>query len=107
MTDLNEAPIPYAKHLAALIYAIERAGAEYKSYCETWDTIDRKAQTTTTIAGAFLAAIFAFIPHFDVHAEPLLVVAILSVMLVLLFTILAALFAMRARESTLPPSVMS
>ncbi len=54
-TDLRE------KHQSALNYALSRAEAEYKSYCDTWESIDRKAQSTITLAGAFLAAIFAFI----------------------------------------------
>ena len=86
-----------------LLYAIERAEREYKSFCDTWDGIDRKSQVTTTIAGVFLGALFAFIPRFDNHADTLLVVLVLLVMGVLMVSIAASLWAMSARGSSLPP----
>ncbi|WEY42047.1 hypothetical protein [Paraburkholderia sp. SUR17] len=93
------------KQQSALNYALGRAEAEYKSYCDTWESIDRKAQATITLAGAFLAAVFAFIPRFDGRAEPLLIVGVIAVMLELLFTISAALLAIKPRGSNLPPCV--
>ncbi|MDN7178579.1 hypothetical protein M0D69_11205 [Caballeronia sp. SEWSISQ10-4 2] len=99
MPDIDIADL----HQKELLYAMERAEREYKSFCDTWDGIDRKAQITTTIAGAFLAALFTFIPRFDKHADVLLIVLVLTVMAVLLVSIAASLWALSARSSTLPP----
>jgi hypothetical protein len=86
-----------------LLYAIERAEKEYKSYCETWDGIDRKAQATTTVAGVFLGALFAFIPQLHRHADIHVIAVILVEMVVLIVAIGASLWATSARGSSLPP----
>src|ERR1700758_4510257 len=56
--------------LAARQSAIERAEKEYKIQCDVYDTADRKAQATTTIAGALLAADLGFVAKLSETPSP-------------------------------------
>ncbi|OUL70469.1 hypothetical protein [Paraburkholderia hospita] len=50
--------------------AIERAEKQYKLHCDVYDTADRKAQATTTIAGALLAADLGFVARLSETPSP-------------------------------------
>lgn len=92
-------------HCNARIAAIERAEKEYKLQCDVFDTADRKAQATTTIAGALLAADLGFVAKMSDAPGLLAQTALVAITVALGVSVLMALWAMYARDSNLPASV--
>ncbi|WP_157650762.1 hypothetical protein [Burkholderia ubonensis] len=90
--------------LAARRLAIERAEKEYKIQCDVFDTADRKAQATTTIAGALLAADLGFVAKLSEKPSLLAQSALVAITIALGCSVLMALWAMYARDSELPAS---
>ncbi|TGP40550.1 hypothetical protein EN871_27710 [bacterium M00.F.Ca.ET.228.01.1.1] len=90
-------------HNSARCAAIERAEKEYKVQCDVFDTADRKAQATTTIAGALLAADLGFVSRL-VEPSPIAQFMLVAITLALGCSVLMALYAMYARDCELPAS---
>jgi hypothetical protein len=90
--------------IAARRAAIERAEKEYKLQCDVFDTADRKAQATTTIAGALLAADLGFVAKLSDTPSLLTQLVLASITIALGASVLLALIAMFARDSELPAS---
>ncbi|MGY6255524.1 hypothetical protein ACXIVK_18845 [Paraburkholderia caledonica] len=82
--------------------AIERAEKEYKLQCDVFDSADRKAQGATTIAGALLAADLGFVSKLTDTPSGLAIVVLLVITGALGCSVLAALWALFARDSELP-----
>lgn len=83
---------------------IVAAGAEFKSLSDTYVSIDEKAQSTTTIAGVFLAAMFSLsVMRFDHQVSGITIGAVFVIMLTLLGSVIFSIFAMFARQTELPP----
>ncbi|WP_132376206.1 hypothetical protein [Paraburkholderia sp. BL9I2N2] len=82
--------------------AIERAEKEYKLQCDVFDSADRKAQGATTIAGALLAADLGFVSKLTDTPSLLAIVVLLVITGALGCSVLAALWALFARDSELP-----
>jgi len=95
-----------ALHCNARLAAIERAEKEYKLQCDVFDTADRKAQATTTIAGALLAADLGFVAKMSETPNLLAQIALVAITAALGASVLMALLAMFARDSNLPASVV-
>ncbi|ANB73618.1 hypothetical protein AYM40_15575 [Paraburkholderia phytofirmans OLGA172] len=91
-------------HQTARRSAIERAEKEYKVQCDVFDTADRKAQATTTIAGALLAADLGFVSKLSETPSLVAQVILVVITLALGCSVLMALCAMYARDSELPAS---
>jgi hypothetical protein len=85
--------------------AIERAEKEYKLQCDVFDTADRKAQATTTIAGALLAADLGFVSKLAETPSAVAQVILVIITAALGSSVLMALCAMFARDSELPASM--
>ncbi|MGF6933868.1 hypothetical protein OKW41_003007 [Paraburkholderia sp. UCT70] len=83
---------------------ISTAETEYKSLSTTYETIDRKAQATTAVAGVFLAAVFALASHVDGSTNSIVVWLVFLLMIVLLTCVVLAVGAMFARATELPPT---
>ncbi|MFM0052797.1 hypothetical protein [Caballeronia grimmiae] len=83
---------------------ISTAETEYKSLSTTYETIDRKAQATSAVAGVFLAAVFALASRVDGSTNSIVVWLIFLLMIVLLACIVLAVGAMFARATELPPT---
>ncbi|MEX3945580.1 hypothetical protein AB4Y44_39850 [Paraburkholderia sp. BR10937] len=90
--------------LAARRSAIERAEKEYKIQCDVYDTADRKAQATTTIAGALLAADLGFVAKLSETPSLFAQLALVAITGALGCSVLLALWAMYARDTELPAS---
>lgn len=82
--------------------AIERAEKEYKLQCDVFDSADRKAQGTTTIAGALLAADLGFVAKLTDTPSALAIVILLLITGALGCSVLLALLALYARDSDVP-----
>ncbi|MDI9698913.1 hypothetical protein QM312_23495 [Burkholderia cenocepacia] len=82
--------------------AIERGEKEYKLQCDVFDSADRKAQGTTTIAGALLAADLGFVAKLTDTPSPLAIVILLVITGALGCSVLMALWALYARDSDVP-----
>ncbi|WP_157130435.1 hypothetical protein [Burkholderia pseudomallei] len=82
--------------------AIERAEKEYKLQCDVFDSADRKAQGTTTIAGALLAADLGFVAKLTDTPSALAIVILLLITGALGCSVLSALWALYARDSHVP-----
>jgi hypothetical protein len=88
--------------------ALDRYEEEYKELLDTWRDLERKAQATITIAGAFLAGVFAFArqsgPPVSLEVKIFLVFAITLIVIVFLFSI--SVFSVRERHMA-PSSAMT
>ena len=86
------------------IKIIERALAactdEYREQADTWKTLETKAQVAITIAGVFLAAVFAFTRDPGLHCSIQMFLGI--TLLALLLTLFCALWVLKVEEFDLP-----
>ncbi|MGF6770684.1 hypothetical protein P3T18_003163 [Paraburkholderia sp. GAS199] len=82
--------------------AIERAEKEYKLQCDVFDSADRKAQGTTTIAGALLAADLGFVSKLTDTPSPQAIFVLVVITVALGCSVLAAIWALFARDSEVP-----
>jgi hypothetical protein len=82
---------------------------EYNDLNETWRHLDAKAQATATIAGIFIAGVFAFLTRQGVPVAALQRAILFAGIVFLAVSTLLALLAMRIREISRPPigSVLS
>lgn len=83
---------------------VARAEQEYKIWCDVFDTADRKAQATTTVASALLAAALAFIAKVDIGSSLFFRGSFTVITVALAVCIGCALWAMKVRETATPPS---
>ena len=82
---------------------LERYEGEYEELLENWRDLERKAQLTITIASAFLAGIFAFVRAGSSINPDVKIFLILAIIL-LLPTLLCALFVFSIKERYIAPS---
>ncbi|CAN7795995.1 hypothetical protein LJR267_009631 [Paraburkholderia hospita] len=82
--------------------AIERAEKQYKLHCDVYDTADRKAQATTTIAGALLAADLGFVARLSETPSPFALAMLIVITVALGVSVLLALWAMYVRDTEIP-----
>ncbi|SAK47950.1 hypothetical protein AWB80_01164 [Caballeronia pedi] len=82
--------------------AIERAEKEYKLHCDVYETADRKAQATTTIAGALLAADLGFVARLSERPSIFALTMLLVITIALGASVLLALWAMYVRDTEIP-----
>jgi hypothetical protein len=86
------------------IKIVERALAactdEYREQADTWKTLETKAQVAITVAGVFLAAVFAFTRDAGLDCGIKMFLGITLV--ALLFALFCALWVLKVEEFDLP-----
>lgn len=85
-------------------FALDRVQAEYDELTDTWKQLDSKSQATSTIAGIFVAASFAFIRNSALQLNGLEKTLLLLVLFSLVASILLAVSAMLVRTVPVPPT---
>lgn len=91
-------------HSDARTALLECAEREYEVWSDVYETADRKAQATMTIASALLAAALAFVAKVDAGSAVGFRLALTLITFFLAVSIFFALWAMRVRPTATPPS---
>ncbi len=88
--------------------ALDRAKHEYAELSDNWKQIDSKAHQTVTIAGFFLAAVFALsaTPTLD-GADAHVKAGVVALLALLTTTVICAIMCMRVREASMPTPAVS
>jgi len=92
------------KAAEAFEFAFDRTQAEYDELSDSWKQLDSKAQATSTVAGIFIAASFAFIRNSALQLSGLEKALLLLVLASLIVSILLAVTAMFVRTVPVPPT---
>ncbi len=85
-------------------FAFAHAKQEYLDYSDTWKLLDGKAQATATIAGIFVAAIFAFVRNLSMNLSGVEIALLCFGVISLCLSIGFAVRAMVIRDVMLPPT---
>ncbi|EFL50690.1 hypothetical protein DesfrDRAFT_2631 [Solidesulfovibrio fructosivorans JJ]] len=90
-------------HKLLNIEILETAKQHYSELRQTWSLLDKKAESSITVAGIFLAAIFAFMKEFSHEIGWFEKLTIVWIVIFLMSTIALALAALWGRRSYISP----
>ena len=76
---------------------------EYKDLYDTWKAIDSKAQASATIAGVFLAAVFAIAREIPSTFQQFQRIFLAVAIFLLVITVCLCVFGMQIRKISAPP----
>ncbi|UJX42090.1 hypothetical protein K9F62_05230 [Desulfovibrio sp. JY] len=90
-------------HKLLNIEILETAKQHYSELRQTWSLLDKKAESSITVAGIFLAAIFAFMKEFSHNIGYFEKITLVGIVIFLMSTIALALAALWGRKSYISP----